>query len=85
LDFYSASSLKQQSAGRHVAQHYHCTEVGILNSVNNNKKKYQTVETIPKSSIKIVERGKIDTPNTQLHDCSLSWLGIGTVKKRCQG
>jgi len=27
-------------------------------------KKYQTDETIPKSNIKIVERGKIDTLNT---------------------
>ena len=29
------------------------------------KKKYHTVRTIPKSNIKMVERGKIDTPNTQ--------------------
>jgi hypothetical protein len=29
----------------------------------------------PKSNIKIVERGKIDTPNSQIHDRSLSWLG----------
>ena len=28
-------------------------------------KKYHTVGTIPKSYIKIVERGKIDTPNTK--------------------
>jgi hypothetical protein len=28
--------------------------------------------TIPKSNIKIVERAKIDTPNTQIHDRSLS-------------
>ena len=31
------------------------------------------VEIIPKSNIKIVERGKIDTPNTQIDDRSLSW------------
>ena len=30
------------------------------------------VRTIPKSNIKIVERGKIDTPNTEIHDYSLS-------------
>jgi hypothetical protein len=24
---------------------------------------------------KIIERGKIDTPKPQIHDCSLSWLG----------
>jgi len=33
-------------------------------------KKYHTVGTILRSNIKIVERGKIDTPNTQIHDCS---------------
>jgi hypothetical protein len=31
-------------------------------------KKYHTVWTIPKSNIKIVERGKIHTPDTQIHD-----------------
>jgi hypothetical protein len=41
-------------------------------------KKYHTVGPIPKSNIKIVERGKIDSPNTQIHDCSLSWLPLGT-------
>jgi hypothetical protein len=45
-------------------------------------KKYDTVETIPKSNIKMTERGKIDTPNTQIHDRSLSWLGTGTSIKR---
>ena len=28
-----------------------------------------------------VERGKIDTPNTQIHDSSLSWVGTGTSIK----
>jgi hypothetical protein len=36
-----------------------------------------TVRTIPKSTIKIVERDRIDTANTQIHDRSLSWLGTG--------
>ena len=31
-------------------------------------KKYHTVGTIPKSNIKIIERGKIDTTNIQIHD-----------------
>jgi len=26
------------------------------------------VRTVPKSNIKIVERGKIDIPNTKIHD-----------------
>jgi len=38
-------------------------------------KKYHTVGTVPKSNRKIVERGKIDIPNTQIYDRSFSWLG----------
>jgi hypothetical protein len=34
-------------------------------SIAEDDNKYPTVGTIPKSNIKIVERGKIDTPNTQ--------------------
>jgi hypothetical protein len=45
-------------------------------------KKYHTVGTIPKSNIKIAERGKIDTTISQIHVRSLSWLGIGTSLKR---
>jgi hypothetical protein len=44
-------------------------------------KKYHTVGTIPKSDIKIVERGKMDTPNTEMHNRSLSWLDTGTSIK----
>jgi hypothetical protein len=38
--------------------------------------------TVLKSNRKIVERGKIDTPNTETHDRSLSWLSTGTSIKR---
>jgi hypothetical protein len=31
-------------------------------------KKYHTIRAIPQSKIKIVERGKMDTPNPQIHD-----------------
>jgi len=44
-------------------------------------KKCHTVETVPKSKRKILERGKIDTPNTQIHDNSLSKFGTGTAIK----
>ena len=44
-------------------------------------KKNTTVGTIPKFNRKIVERGKIDTPRTQIQDCPLSWLGTGTSIK----
>jgi hypothetical protein len=41
-------------------------------------KKYHLDGRIPISNIKIAERGKIDTPNTQIHDSSRSGLGTGT-------
>ena len=40
-------------------------------------KTYHTVGTASKSNIKIVERGNIDSANTQIQDRALSWLGIG--------
>jgi len=47
-------------------------------------KTYRTVRTLPQSNIKIVETGKIDTSNTQIHDSSLFLLGAGTSVK-CGG
>jgi len=44
-----------------------------------------TVGTIPRSSINIVERGHIDTPNKQIHDRSLSRLGTDTSIKENGG
>ena len=44
--------------------------------------KYNTIGTVQKSNRKIVERGTIDTPSTQLHDLLLSWLGKGTSIKK---
>jgi len=32
------------------------------------------VGTVPKSNSKIVERGKIDTPNAQLHDVTHKYM-----------
>ena len=43
---------------------------------------YHTDGTIQTSKIKIAERDKIDTPYTQIHDRSLSWLGTSTSIKR---
>jgi hypothetical protein len=40
-----------------------------------------TYSTIPKSNIKIVERGKIDTTTTHIYDYSLSWICTGTSMK----
>ena len=42
----------------------------IDSSIKMENKKYHTVGTIPKSNIKIVERGNIDTSNT-----------VGTIPK----
>ena len=48
-----------------------CITVYGINKIIRNKMKntkYLTVRTISKSNIKIVERRKIDTRNTQAHD-----------------
>jgi hypothetical protein len=44
------------------------------------EKKDYTACTVSNSNNKIVERGKIDTSNTPIHDRSLSWLGTGKKK-----
>jgi hypothetical protein len=44
-------------------------------------KKYHTVGKVPKYNTKIVEKGKLNTPNKQIHYHSLSWLGTGTSIK----
>jgi len=45
------------------------------------KQTYHTFATIQKANIKIVERDKIDTSNTEIHDRSLFWLRTGTSIK----
>ena len=44
-------------------------------------KQYHTPGTIPKENIKIIERGQIDSTNTQMHDLLFSWHGTGTSLK----
>jgi len=52
--------------------------------MKNRKQKYPTVATILKYNIKIVERCKIDTPNTNIpHDHLRSCLG--TVSSTISG
>jgi hypothetical protein len=46
-----------------------------INKIKNKKNHFQP------SNTQIVERGKIDTPNAQIHDHSLSGLGTGTSIK----
>jgi hypothetical protein len=66
--------------GRHLALLGHNILIPSKAACSNKMKtKNTTVGTIPKSNIKIVERDKIDTSNTQIHDRSLSWCGTGTL------
>lgn len=51
--------------------------VPVYSEKKRKEKKYHTDGTISKSNIKILERGTIDTPNTQIYDHFLSWLGTG--------
>jgi hypothetical protein len=56
--------------------------MALVNSSKKMKNKtYHISETVPKSNRKIVERCNIDTPKTQVHDHSLSWLCTGTSIK----
>ena len=57
-----------------------------LNKMKNIK--YCTVGTVSKiikSNRKGTETGKVDTPNTQLHEHSLSWHGTGPSIKKWPG
>ena len=47
------------------------------NELKRKAKKYHAVGTVPNSNRKILESGKIDIPNTQIHDRSLSCIGTG--------
>jgi hypothetical protein len=49
--------------------------------MKTNKQQILHCWNISKSKIKIVERGKIDTCNTHIHDRSLSWLDTDTSIK----
>jgi hypothetical protein len=52
------------------------------NSIIKRKyKKYHTVGTVPKFKKKKEERGKIDTPRSQVNDGSLFCLGTGNSIK----
>ena len=47
-----------------------------IHTINKMEKiKYHTDSKVPKYKRTIVERDKIDTPNTQIHDLSFSGLG----------
>ena len=50
-------------------------------TVGTGKKKTTLSEQVQSRIEKIVERGKIDNPNTQIHDHSLSQLGTDTPIK----
>ena len=57
---------------------------GML-TIQMNNNKYHTVRTVPKSNRKIVESDEIGTPNTHIHDRSLSLFCTSTsIKKSCR-
>jgi hypothetical protein len=53
---------------------YHGGQLYLCSNKMTKPNKNITVEPIPKSNIKIIEKGKIKTPNILIHDRSLSWL-----------
>jgi hypothetical protein len=42
---------------------------------------YTLVSIVSEIALYIVARGKINSPDTQIHDLSLSWFGTGTSIK----
>jgi hypothetical protein len=43
--------------------------------------KQHTFEAVPITNCKIVERGKMGSPNTHIHDRALAWFGTCTSIK----
>jgi hypothetical protein len=44
-------------------------------------KRYRIMGTVQKLNRKVVDRDKLDTPNTPIHDRLRSWLDAGTSIK----
>ena len=58
----------------------------LVHSKMEKNKEHHTFETVKKKLVENrVNRGKINTANTYLHDRSHSWLGANTSIKRWQG
>jgi hypothetical protein len=55
--------------------------VGTVPKYNRKNKNHHSVGTVPKYDRKIIKSGKMDTPNTYIHDYSLYLLGTDTNKK----
>ena len=51
-----------------------------FHGIKKQVKTYHIVSIFPKSNIKAVERGKIDTPNTQTHDRSLLYKNENLIE-----
>ena len=63
---YTLAHLSESYTLAYLSENY--TLAYLSDQFNKMKNKaFHTVVIIPKSNIKIVERGKIDTRNTQLH------------------
>jgi hypothetical protein len=64
LHYYCMLWVKYNTTFEHSALQWHV-------KITRKTKKCHTVRTTPISNIKIVERDKIDSPNTQIYDPSL--------------
>jgi hypothetical protein len=57
-----------------------CKQIIDIFLSSNEKQKKASLKTVPKYNLKIVETSKIDSPNTHIHDCLLSWPVTGGKK-----
>jgi hypothetical protein len=77
--YHTVGTISKQQIP-HCRDNIKTTNATLSRQYQNNK--YHTVETISKQqiphcrdNIKFVERGKKYTLKSQIHDCTLSWLG----------
>jgi hypothetical protein len=77
--YHTVETISKQQIP-HCRDNIKTTNTTLSGQYQNNK--YHTVETISKQqiphcrdNIKFVERGKKYTLKSQIHDCTLSWLG----------
>jgi hypothetical protein len=76
MHFYATPFLIRRRQLHYQAPNRNINNEKIHTNIANKmkKKKYYTIGTVPTYSNTIVERGKIDNPNTQIYDRSPFWL-----------
>ena len=70
LEYSSSGMLHNQKIGKP-------NKIKSVGAIDRKTKNIRLTEQF-QNQISKSERGNIDTSNTKIHDCLLSWLGTGT-------